>query len=338
MEDFILMENNNIDIKIKILELLKNDETVKQAIIDIIDVKAENKKNISTPKEEAENVKIDDKEVTNDKEAEENNQDDIVKKLQDRINEKDQQINELKQYVNNLKDEKRLIQQDNQSLNKTLSKERTDYKELKDDYVNLQQRYNDKEQETSHLKGKLHHSDVDKGKLEQRIMTLSSEKLKLQQKIEKQNILIEDKDYLLSQRFPQGWRMFSDYKKLSENTLHLLKAVFKQNNFTSFICSGAQEDSLKKIWDIIKHCLSENNSDDVMKLWNIFNYCIELVNSSKAEKTYEILQVNVGESFDFSVHNLVDGSRAHGKIKEINLPGFKNINSGQVERKSIVNV
>ena len=143
----------------------------------------------------------------------------------------------------------------------------------------------------------------------------------------------------LSQRFAEGWELFCAYQKVSSQSKRLLSGVFvNPENFISFICGGAQDRSLEKIWDVIKGCLTQGNTKDTDILWDIFEYAVELVNSSKTERIYEIMDVKPGTPFDLDVHSLAPGSKAQGNIQEVYLLGYKNVYVGRIERKSIVSI
>lgn len=179
---------------------------------------------------------------------------------------------------------------------------------------------------------KLQNAEKENGNLQESIVSLRNESVKMQQTIRMQ-------EQQLSERFSEGWDLFCAYQKVSKQSRDRLKGVFvKENDFSSFICGGAQDKSLGKIWDEIKVCLSSGNTQDADVLWDIFEYAVELVNSAKTERIYEIMQVNVGEAFDLDLHTLAAGSRAQGNVREVYLLGYKNIYVGSVERKSIVSV
>lgn len=161
---------------------------------------------------------------------------------------------------------------------------------------------------------------------------------RLMSKISSLKAELNEKDNLLTRRFPIGWKLFLEYKRTSEQTQQLLSGVFAHDVFESFICSGAQDRSIGKIWDVIKNCLSLDKPDDVKILWDIFEYFLNLVNLTKSESIYEIMQVNLGEPFDIDLHILSTDSHAQGKIREVKLRGYRNIYNNRIERKSIVSV
>ena len=147
----------------------------------------------------------------------------------------------------------------------------------------------------------------------------------------------EEQAQMLSQRFAEGWELFCAYQNVSAQSKRLLGGVFvKADDFTSFICGGAQDSSLGRIWDVIKSCLVQGSTKDADILWDIFEYAVELVNSAKTERIYEIMDAKPGAPFDLEVHALAPGSRAQGNVQEVYLLGYRNVYAGRVERKSIV--
>lgn len=162
-------------------------------------------------------------------------------------------------------------------------------------------------------------------------------------RLERDNSSLQGKIRQLSeqsaQRFERGWELFERYQKVSAHARQILKGVFtRDGDFTSFICGGAQADSLKILWDELRDCVLSGRRDDAAILWNIFEYCLELVNASKSQKIYSILPVREGERFDSDVHEEGPDSRAQGKVSKVYLPGYKNAYKGEIVRKSIVQV
>ena len=142
------------------------------------------------------------------------------------------------------------------------------------------------------------------------------------------------------QRFARGWQLFKKYPRVSAHARQLLQTgVFPhEDNFMSFICGGAQTNSLEKIWDVLRECVMSGKQQDAEILWEIFEYCLELVNSSKAQPGYSILPVKEGDRFDFELHSEGSNSRAQGRVSNIYLRGYRNDYNGKIIRKSIVQV
>lgn len=177
-------------------------------------------------------------------------------------------------------------------------------------------------------------------KLKKEVDVLKREK----QQLEQYNNSLEDTNKSMKtqmeQRFQKGWELFEAYQNVDEHTKQLLHyGVFTQEtNFMSFICGGAQTDSLEKLWDVLKECIMFGNEKDSQILWDIFEYCIELVNSSKTQAKYEIMPVTEGDKYDCDIHMEGPNSLAQGKVINVYLPGYKNTYNNKILRKSIVQV
>ena len=140
--------------------------------------------------------------------------------------------------------------------------------------------------------------------------------------------------------FERGWELFQSYQRVSAHARQILKTgVFtRDNDFMSFICGGAQADSLKMLWDELKECVMSRRRDDAAILWSVFEYCVELVNASKPQAIYSILPTRAGDRFDADEHIGDSSGRAQGTITKVHLKGYKNIYNGEIIRKSIVHV
>ncbi len=143
----------------------------------------------------------------------------------------------------------------------------------------------------------------------------------------------------IEQQFPRGRELFQKYQRVGSHARQLLQTgVFPHDNFMSFICGGAQTDSLEKIWDVLRECVVSGKQQDAEILWEVFEYCLELVNSSKAQPGYSILPVKIGDRFDSELHTEGANSRAQGRISNIYLPGYRNDYNGRIIRKSVVQI
>ena len=160
----------------------------------------------------------------------------------------------------------------------------------------------------------------------------------LQQDLDAAQLKISDFEEQLQQRFARGWQLFQKYQTLGAHARQLLQGVFTRDNFMSFICGGAQSESLEKIWDVLRECVMNSRQHDAEILWEVFEYSLELVNSSRAQVSYSTLPANVGDRFDSDLHTEAPGSRAQGKVARVYLPGFRNDYNRRIIRKSIVQV
>lgn len=160
----------------------------------------------------------------------------------------------------------------------------------------------------------------------------------LQQDLDAAQLKISDLEAQLQQRFARGWEIFQKYQTIGAHARQLLQGVFTRENFMSFICGGAQSESLEKIWDVLRECVMNSRQHDAEILWEVFEYSLELVNSSRAQVSYSILPVNIGDRFDSDLHTEAPGSRAQGKVARVYLPGFRNDYNRRIIKKSIVQV
>ena len=161
----------------------------------------------------------------------------------------------------------------------------------------------------------------------------------LQRELDDAQEKISQLEEQLKNSFARGQELFQKYRQVGAHARQILgTSVFVRDDFTSFICGGAQSDSLEKIWDVLKTCVMDGNQRDAEILGEIFDYCLELVNASKSGKGFSILPVNVGDRFDSNIHSEVSAGLAQGKISVVCLPGFRNDYSGRLVRKSIVQV
>lgn len=299
------------DLKNDIIELLQKDYELQSLIREIVGYKG-------TEKEESFNLGT----IQKDERGllDKSNKDYVAenKELRDTLTEKENELSAQSEEIER-------INQEIENVRQLLSDAEREKKELIKDLSNQKEtcenlRVTISEQEST-IKKILKSEDA-----------LKKDNMRLKGENEKQA-----KD--LSQRFAEGWELFCAYQKVSSQSKRLLSGVFvNPENFTSFICGGAQDRSLEIIWDVIKGCLSKGNTRDADILWDIFEYAVELVNSSKTERIYEIMDVKPGVPFDLDVHSLAAGSKAQGNIQEVYLLGYKNVYVGRIERKSIVSL
>lgn len=224
--------------------------------------------------------------------------------------------------------------------------------DLRYDYASAQRRIKDLEQQiqttqyrNSRLESFLSQSEQTarsfQSKLEewQRTFTREQQRSKdLQRDLDAAQIKISDLEAQLQDRFARGWELYQKYQSIGSHARQLLQGVFPRDNFMSFICGGAQVDSLETLWDVLRECVMNNRQQDADILREVFEYCLELVNSSKAQASYSILPVNVGDRFDMDVHSEAPGSRAQGKVSVVYLRGYRNDYNRRVIKKSIVQV
>lgn len=167
-------------------------------------------------------------------------------------------------------------------------------------------------------------------------LKLAREKSKLMDSVEAENRKLKAQ---LGERFSRGWDLFEEYKKVSLDNKKRLSGTFvDETSFMSFICGGAQTDSLENLWDVIRKCVMNGMKEDAEILWDIFEYSVQLVNSTRIQAQYVVFDVKEGDIFDTDIHTETPGSLAQGKVCNVYLPGFKNTYSKKIIRKSLVQV
>ena len=251
------------------------------------------------------------------------------------------------------------LETENRRLKETLQAAELDKDTLRGENLQLenslsktQQRVKDLEQQiktaqyrNSRLESSLSQSEQsarslqDKLKEWQNTFTREQQRAKnLQRDLDDAQRKISELEAQLQQRFARGWELFQKYRRVGSHARQLLQGVFPRDDFMSFICGGAQVNSLETLWDVLRECVMNNRPQDAETLSEVFEYCLELVNATKAQAGYSILPVKPGDRFDSDLHSEGPNSRAQGKISNVYLPGYRNDYNGRVIRKSIVQV
>lgn len=264
----------------------------------------------------------------------------------------DESLSKLDTENSRLKETLRTKELEKNSAQRQLADLRGENLQLKNSLATSQQRVKDLEQQikmaqykNSRLESSLSQSEQsarslqDKLKEWQGTFTREQQRAKnLQRELDDAQERISELEAQLQQRFARGWELFQKYRRVGSHARQLLQGVFPRDDFTSFICGGAQVNSLETLWDVLRECVMNNRPQDAEILSEVFEYCLELVNAAKAQAGYSILPVNVGDRFDSDLHSEGPNSRAQGKISNVYLPGYKNDYNGRVIKKSIVQV
>ena len=149
----------------------------------------------------------------------------------------------------------------------------------------------------------------------------------------------KDADKALSQRFAEGWRLYQQYQQVGNYLRDLLTGVFARPGFEAFIIGAAQERSLRPLWSATREALMKCRDESSANiLWDIFQYSLGLVNQSRADDVFAIENVAVGDRYDIERHALTSGSRVQGNVRVVHLPGYRNVRTGHVVCKSLVEI
>lgn len=146
-------------------------------------------------------------------------------------------------------------------------------------------------------------------------------------------------DKALSQRFAEGWRLYQQYQQVGNYLRNFLTGVFARPGFEAFIIGAAQERSLRPLWSATREALMKCRDESSANiLWDIFQYSLGLVNQSRADDVFAIENVAVGDRYDIERHALTSGSRVQGTVRVVHLPGYRNVRTGHVVCKSLVEI
>lgn len=149
----------------------------------------------------------------------------------------------------------------------------------------------------------------------------------------------KDADKALSQRFAEGWRLYQQYQQVSDYLRDLLTGVFARPGFEAFIIGAAQERSLRPLWSATREALMKcRDESSANLLWDIFQYSLGLVNQSRPDDVFALEDVAVGDRYDIERHALTGGSRVQGTVRVVHLPGYRNVCTGAVVCKSLVEI
>lgn len=149
----------------------------------------------------------------------------------------------------------------------------------------------------------------------------------------------KDADKALSQRFAEGWRLYQQYQQVSDYLRGLLTGVFARPGFEAFIIGAAQERSLRPLWSATREALMKCRDESSANiLWDIFQYSLGLVNQSRPDDVFVLEDVAVGDRYDIERHALTGGSRVQGTVRVVHLPGYRNVRTGDVICKSLVEI
>ena len=262
-----------------------------------------------------------------------------------------QEVTELKLKIEQLQTEITALTEINKNLksqaeflNNAIEKYNIEASETAAEYKKLDENYGQLLAENKYLEGKIVLLNKEKAHIENGKADLQRQNETLLQEFGTQNSKIKaleqklaEESEQLKQRFGEGWALYTAFLKLEASEKQILKSVFPAENFEAFICGGAKDASLEKIWDEVDRNL-KNNTKMAYLLWKIFEYFLWLANNAKIETVYKIDGVKTGDDYDKKIHRLDADSRVQGKVRKVILPGFSNIYNNENIRKTIVHV
>ena len=96
---------------------------------------------------------------------------------------------------------------------------------------------------------------------------------------------------------------------------------------------------MRPLWSATREALMKCRDESSANiLWDIFQYSLGLVNQSRADDVFAIENVAVGDRYDIERHALTSGSRVQGNVRVVHLPGYRNVRTGHVVCKSLVEI
>lgn len=151
----------------------------------------------------------------------------------------------------------------------------------------------------------------------------------------KQSIAEYQKKY---KRFEDIERIYS--KISSEKRSALGENIFRQADLETLFANGLQKENIMAIWNYVKdEYLAERLSKEELEKFNfLLNNFIFLYNLTVANNKWQLQKVNCGDSFDEFKHSRTKDSNPAGKITEICMPGYYQVDSGKIIMKTLVKV
>ena len=235
------------------------------------------------------------------------------------------------------------LEQDNIKLERKkeeLEREKGDLEQdnikLEREKEELEREKGDLEQDNIKLEREKEELEREKGDLQQDNIKLKIEKEELERKkgdLEQNIIKLEREN---EKKFPNGWALYNELDKSSDEIKEYLSKSMKCASFSSFICSGTQLQNLEFIWDEALKA-KRNNEQYADLFWRIFVYCTKLVNLAREQELIVILEPKLGDRFNSEIHSTTGtNSTAQGEVCDIILPGYKNTYKKEIKRKSNV--
>ncbi len=149
--------------------------------------------------------------------------------------------------------------------------------------------------------------------------------------------------------------VFEEYTNLTPKTKSGLAEIFPADiNVRSFLSSGAQWGHVQALWEYTQQKINNEDMSDVKTLSEIFAYFLDFHNSSYDAPLYAILDTKAGELYNEEFHSKIMTREERkaaffdtkkkptapdaGPIKEVVLPGYKNLKNGRVMQPSLVRI
>ena len=254
------------------------------------------------------------------------------------------EIERLKMAIADERTQKEVARRESDELRRQLETERSDFarqkRELADECAALRKAQTEAEDNCRRLEQECAEKDASLKDATAKNNRLRSENERTARELTEAQTKITEKDGELQQRFARGWDIWGRYRQLTDGTKESLERVFAHaDDFTSFICCGAQSDAPEGIWDVMANCWDKKLPGDLAILREIFAYSLELVNSTKTKPLFEILSVKPGDKYDRKCHLVEPFCEVQqGNVEKVCVQGFRNVFVNKVIRQSLVSL
>lgn len=138
--------------------------------------------------------------------------------------------------------------------------------------------------------------------------------------------------------FKRQTHTFYLYQSLSDDSKEALKGIFKGTSFEEFLACGVQPGNIDALWEFSRNEALNGNEQDLPILVQIITYFVHLYNGTNDSPFIEFMTVSEGDAFDFDFHIRTQDSKPAGKISKILLPGLTNAFTGEVIKKTVVEI
>lgn len=138
--------------------------------------------------------------------------------------------------------------------------------------------------------------------------------------------------------FQRQTHTFYKYQSLSDSCREALSGIFKGTSFEEFLACGVQPGNIDALWEFSRIEALKGNLTDVAILEDIIAYFVHLYNGTNDSPILGIQEVDVGDTFDVDLHIRTQKSKPAGVITNIILTGLTNAFTGEVIKKSVVEI
>lgn len=138
--------------------------------------------------------------------------------------------------------------------------------------------------------------------------------------------------------FGRFYSMLEVYDNLSENHKNALKGIFKEDTPDSWIAAGVQPDNIDSLWEYTRMQIMNRKYKELEGLGSLVYYFLDLYNSTRSTPIFTLQEVSAGDMFDVDSHIRTSDSKAAGRISQVYLYGYVNVNTDTVIKRSVVMV